>query len=162
MDYEPEADDYRCPQGRAMPLKGTKDYHYGPEGEHTAQTHVYECNDCSGCPVKSDCTWGEGNRSIQFTRDLEEWKQVRTKRMSRGKGKWLSRGRGVAIESVFGLLKHNDGLRRLLMRGKPMVEVEVGLKSLAHNLRKMRTDILDGFKKHLLIAMSLQPAGQPT
>src|SRR5699024_7040948 len=96
MDYEPEADAYRCPQGRAMPLKGTKDYHYGPEGEHTAQTHVYECNDCSGCPVKSDCTWGEGNRSIQFTRDLEEWKQVMTKRMSRGKGKWLSRGRGVA------------------------------------------------------------------
>src|SRR5699024_10898688 len=141
MDYEPEADAYRCPQGRAMPLKGTKDYHYGPEGEHTAHTHVYECNDCSGCPVKSDCTRGEGNRSIQFTRDLEEWKQVMTKRMSRGKGKWLSRGRGVAIESVFGLLKHNDGLRRLVTRGKQTWEREVGRKALDNTLGKRSADI---------------------
>jgi len=34
----------------------------------------------------------------------------------------------------------------------------VGLKSIAHNLRKMRTDILAGLVKHLVRAMSLQPA----
>src|SRR5699024_1780670 len=120
----------------------------------------YECSDCSGCPVKSDCTYGEGNRSIQFTPILEDWKQTMSERMSQGKGQKLSRGRGMAIESVFGLLKHNDGMRRLLMRGNKMVDVEVGLKSLAYNLRKMRTDILGGLTRHLMIAMSLQSEGQ--
>lgn len=160
MDYEPEADQYRCPQDRAMPLKETKDYCYGPGGERTAQVQVYECTDCSGCPVRSECTRGDGNRSIQFIGALEGWKQTMGERMSRGKGQTLSRNRGMAIESVFGLLKHNDGMRRLVMRGKKMVNVEVGLKSLAHNLRKMRGDILDGLTRHLMIAMSLQAAGQ--
>src|SRR5699024_10576405 len=91
-------------QALAMPLKGTKNYHYGPD----AQTH----DKCSCCPVKSDCTWDEGNRSIQFTRDLEEWKQLMTTRMSRGKAKWPSRNRGAAIESILGLLRHNDGMPR--------------------------------------------------
>lgn len=160
MEYEPERDQYQCPQGQAMPLKETKDYCYGPRRQRTAQTHVYECVACSGCPVKSDCTYGEGNRSIQFTRTLEDWKQTMSERMSRGKGKTMSRNRGMAIESVFGLLKQNDGMRRLLMRSKKMATVEVGLKSLAHNLRKMRSDILDGLMRHLMIAMSLQATCQ--
>ena len=160
MEYEPEADQYRCPQGRAMPLKEIKDYQYGPEKERTAKVHVYESSDCSGCPVKSECTHGQGNRSIQFIPDLEDWKQTMSKRMSQGKGKRLSHNRGMAIESVFGLLKHNDGMRRLLMRGIPMVEVEVGLKALAHNLRKMRTDILKLLMLHLIKAMSLQQTHQ--
>src|SRR5699024_4373986 len=160
MEYEPEEDPWRGPQDRPMPLKEVKNYRYGPQKQRKVQTHVYECSDCSGCPVKSDCTYGEGNRSIQFTPILEDWKQTMSERMSQGKGQKLSRGRGMAIESVFGLLKHNDGMRRLLMRGNKMVDVEVGLKSLAYNLRKMRTDILGGLTRHLMIAMSLQSAGQ--
>jgi len=158
MAYDIQSDQYWCPQDRAMPLTQIKDYRYGPDSRQTAQTHVYECEDCSGCPVKSDCTWGKGNRTIQFTRELEDWKQLMEERGSRGKGQTLSRYRGMAIESVFGLLKHNDGMRRLMMRGERMVDVEVGLKSIAHNLRKMRTDILAGLVKHLVRAMSLQSA----
>src|SRR5699024_2250014 len=111
----------RCPQDRPMPLKEVKNYRYGPQKQRKVQTHVYECSDCSGCPVKSDCTYGEGNRSIQFTPILEDWKQTMSERMSQGKGQKLSRGRGMAIESVFGLLKHNDGMRRLLMRGNKKI-----------------------------------------
>ena len=98
----------------------------------------------------ADCTYGEGNRSIQFISALEEWKQVMGDRMSEGKGKQMSRNRGVAIESVFGMLKANDGLNRLVMRGKEMVNVEVGLKSIAHNLRKMRSDIIGRLLTHML------------
>ena len=133
-----------------MPLKKTKPYAYGPQKQRSATTRVYECEDCSGCPVKADCTYGEGNRSIQFISALEEWKQVMGDRMSGGKGKRMSRNRGVAIESVFGMLKANDGLNRLVMRGKEMVNVEVGLKSIAHNLRKMRTDIIGRLLTHML------------
>jgi len=157
MEYDPECDEYRCPQGRRMPLKELKTYAYGPQKKRTSTTRVYECTDCSGCPVKADCTRGEGNRTIQFTPALERWKQVMAERMSAGKGKAMSRYRGMAIESVFGLLKTNDGLNRLVMRGRKMVEVEIGLKSIAHNLRKMRTDILNGWITHMIAAIHLQP-----
>lgn len=156
MDYQLEEDQYRCPQDRPMPLKETKDYHYGPDGERTTPADVYECSDCSGCPVRSDCTWGDGNRSIQFIPRLEKWRLTMRERMSKGKGQRLANQRGAVIESVFGMLKHNDGMRRLALRGKPKVEVEVGLYSVAHNLRRMRNDILKGLRQHLLRAMSLK------
>lgn len=161
MDYHPEEDEYSCPQDRRMPLNQTKPYAYGPDKQRSATTRVYECEDCSGCPVKDDCTYGDGNRTIQFTSELEDWKQVMDKRMSGGKGKRMSRYRGMEIESIFGLLKANDGLNRLAMRGKKMVEREVGLKAIAHNIRKMKTDIKKGILTHIMAAMNLNvlPAG---
>lgn len=156
MDYHPEEDEYSCPQNRRMPLNQTKTYMYGPDKQRSAITRVYECDDCSGCPVRDDCTYGKGNRTIQFTTELEDWKQVMAQRMKKGKGKRMSRYRGMEIESVFGLLKANDGLNRLAMRGKQMVDVEVGLKSIAHNIRKMKTDIINGILTHMMAAMNLQ------
>jgi hypothetical protein len=44
------------------------------------------------------------------------------------------------------------------MRGKQMVDTEVGLKSIAHNLRKMRNDILRGLRSYLMMAKGLQAA----
>jgi transposase len=156
MDYHPEEDEYSCPQDRRMPLKETKPYAYGPDKQRTATTRVYECTDCSGCPVKDDCTYGDGNRTIQFTTELEDWKQVMADRMSQGKGKRMSRYRGMEIESIFGLLKANDGLNRLAMRGKKMVGREVGLTSIAHNIRQMKKDIRNGLLTHMMAAMNLQ------
>ena len=157
MEHDRERDEYRCPQGRRMPLKELRTYAYGPQKQRSTPSRVYECTDCSGCPVKADCTRGEGNRTIHFIPALEGWKQVMAERMSTGKGKVMSRNRGMAIESVFGLLKTNDGLNRLVMRGRKMVDVEIGLKSIAHNLRKMRTDILSGWIAHMFAAINLQP-----
>lgn len=156
MDYHPKEDEYSCPQDRRMPLKETKTYTYGPDRQRSATTRVYECEECSGCPVKGDCTYGDGNRTIQFTTALEDWKHVMADRMSEGKGKRMSRYRGMAIESIFGLLKANDGLNRLAMRGEQMVDREVGLKSIAHNIRKMKTDIKNGILTHIMVAMNLQ------
>lgn len=155
MDYHPKEDEYSCPQDRGMPLKETKPYAYGPDKQRSATTRVYECTDCSGCPVKADCTYGDGNRTIQFTSELEDWKQVMAERMSGGKGKRMSRNRGMEIESVFGLLKANDGLNRLTMRGLKMADIEVGLKSIAHNIRKMITDIKKVMVTHIVAAMNL-------
>lgn len=156
MDYHRQEDEYSCPQDRRMPLKETKTYTYGPDNQRSATTRVYACEDCSGCPVKDDCTYGDGNRTIQFTTALEDWKQVMAGRMSQGKGKRMSRYRGMEIESVFGLLKANDGLNRLAMRGRQMVNREVGLKAIAHNIRKMKTDIKKGILTHIMAAMNLQ------
>jgi transposase len=43
------------------------------------------------------------------------------------------------IEPTFGDIKHNMGFRRFLMRFKPKVTTEVGLVSIAHNIKKIRS-----------------------
>jgi len=41
------------------------------------------------------------------------------------------------VEAVFGNVKYNHGFKRFLLRGLEKTEIEAGLISLAHNIRKM-------------------------
>src|SRR5699024_5805229 len=135
---EPKTDSYRCPQGRRMKFKDTQQYRYA--AGKTTRRRTYECEDCTDCPVRADCCYGEGPRTISFTPRLEQWKNRVSKLLSQNKkARTLMGQRGAQIEAVFGQLKENDRMRRLVMRGKRMVETEVGLKAIAHNLRKMHS-----------------------
>jgi len=54
------------------------------------------------------------------------------------RGRELIDRRKHDIEPTFGDIKHNMTFRKLLLRGIPKVNVEVGLVAIAHNLKKMR------------------------
>jgi len=54
-------------------------------------------------------------------------------------GKSLMNSRKQDIEPTFGDIKHNMGFRKLLLRLKPKVSVEIGLIAIAHNIKKMRS-----------------------
>lgn len=154
FEREPVTDTYRCPEGRVMHFTGIRSYEYGKD--KTTITRRYECEDCIDCPVRSDCCFGPSNRTITFNHTLEAFKKhIRHKLATKSKAKALMRGRGAEIEAVFGQLKHNDMLRRLNMRGNKMVELEVGLKAIAHNLRKMekmlKTTLAAGLKNTMFI-----------
>jgi hypothetical protein len=43
----------------------------------------------------------------------------------------------MEIESCFGDIKHNMNFRRFHLRGKQKVKTEIGLVTMAHNLRKV-------------------------
>jgi len=45
--------------------------------------------------------------------------------------------RPVEVESAFGDIKGNFGVRRFLLRGLEKVKIEWGLYSIGHNMRKM-------------------------
>jgi len=45
--------------------------------------------------------------------------------------------RPVEVESVFGDIKGNFGIRRFVLKGLDKVKIEWGLHSIAHNMRKM-------------------------
>lgn len=141
MEREPAIDSYRCPEGRRLAFRSLGSYEYAPG--KVAPVRRYQSQNCSGCPAQSECTWGNNNRSITINTRLEHWKQCMDQRMKTGKGWRLMQGRGAEIEAVFGQLKQNDGLRRLIMRGRRMVHLEVGLKAIAHNLRKMEKTITE-------------------
>ena len=54
-------------------------------------------------------------------------------------GKALMDQRKWDIEPTFGDIKHNMGFRKLLLRLMPKVNTEVGLISIAHNIKKIKT-----------------------
>jgi hypothetical protein len=45
--------------------------------------------------------------------------------------------RPVEVESVFGQIKADAGMRRFSLRGKSKVELEWGLHCIGHNFRKL-------------------------
>lgn len=141
MDYDPDTDTYRCPEGRPMVLTETADYFYGPQNDRRqTQKKVYQSQDCSDCPVSDQCKKGKSNRTIRFIPNLEAWKQAMKEQYSDPESHLatLARNRGRDIEGIFGLLKENDQMRRLTMRGMDMADLEIGLKAIGHNLRTMQ------------------------
>jgi transposase len=54
-------------------------------------------------------------------------------------GKGLMDKRKWDVEPTFGDIKHNIGFRKLLLRLPPKVKTEVGLISIAHNIKKIKT-----------------------
>ena len=53
-------------------------------------------------------------------------------------GKGLMDKRKWDVEPTFGDIKHNMGFRRFLLRLMPKVKTEIGLISIAHNIKKMK------------------------
>jgi len=53
-------------------------------------------------------------------------------------GRQLLDRRKNDIEPTFGDIKHNMGFRKFLLRLKPKVTIEVGLISMAHNIKKIK------------------------
>jgi hypothetical protein len=98
---------------------------------------IYECEDCSGCELKTKCTKSENNRQIQINNRLNELKQNAKTVLNSEKGIKLRKKRGVEVESVFGHIKSNRGFDRFKLRGIDKVSLEWGLVSIAHNCRKV-------------------------
>lgn len=134
--YDEENDRYTCPNQQQLEFKyrTTKTDKY----EYTREFKVYECEDCSGCPLRSFCTKAkEGtNRKLTVNEKWEQQKEhVRTK-LSEEKTSTIYRQRKIDVEPVFGFLKANLRFTRFSVRGKSKVGNEMGLALMAVNLRK--------------------------
>ena len=97
----------------------------------------YECEECTGCPLKSQCTKAEGNREIHVSLRLLAYRKRAREKLTSEEGKRLRARRSVEVESVFGQLKQNMGFRRFRLRGLEKVKTEFGLVSIAHNMKKL-------------------------
>lgn len=133
--YDQEKDEYICPNNQQLVFK--REFHKKSELGYLSTLREYECQNCSSCPIKSECTRADGNRRIQVNFNLNQYRdQARTNLLS-DQGRKLSIQRNVDVESVFGRLKNNWGVRRFLLRGKEMVNIEWGILSIAHNIAKL-------------------------
>jgi len=132
--YHEEIDQYECPQGKRLVWLKTEPYR--SSNGHESERRIYECQDCSGCPVKDKCTKASGNRRIQIGVELEKYRQQARDKLNSEEGRALRSLRSVEVETVFGRLKQNWGFRRFLLRGIEKVSTEWGILSIAHNIAK--------------------------
>jgi transposase len=133
--YDPEQDQYRCPEGKILSYQGTREY--TTQNGYRTSRRVYQCLECEGCPVREACTKSQVGRQIHYGVDLEAMKKRARERLLSPRGLEMRSLRPIEVEAVFGRLKQNWGYRRFLLRGLNKVKTEWGLLCLAHNMAKV-------------------------
>jgi transposase len=133
--YNAERDEFRCPAGRRLVYRSTRDDTTATG--YRKEQRLYEGERCRGCRWKAACTRGTGNRWLALSFPFERMRARARDNLCSEQGKALRARRAVEVESVFGRLKHNWGFRRFMLRGLDKVRVEWGLLCMAHNLTKL-------------------------
>ena len=134
LHYNQQLDCFYCPMGQPMTLTGTKKRLSNNGFEQFYS--VYTAANCNGCPMRGVCHKQKGNRQIDVNHNLRRLITAARQRLSSEQGIMYRKKRPVDVEPVFGNIKQNKGFRRFLLRGCTKVEVEAGLLSIAHNLKK--------------------------
>ena len=135
MTYDEKNDEYICPAGRRMRPVWIK--RFRTDNGYLTERMVYECEDCSGCPLKEQCSKSKGNRRIQVSKRLQKFREEAALNLRSAKGLQLRSQRSIEVESVFGRIKHNWSFKRFMLRGIEKVKTEWGLLCIAHNIAKM-------------------------
>ena len=135
FDYAPQSDEFICPNKQRLSFLYTGKYKTA--NGYESERRYYGCQNCQGCPLKSQCTQAKGNRRIQVSFKLIEYRRQARENLTSETGKALRKKRSVEVETVFGNIKHNMHFRRFHLRGLEKVNTEWGLICIAHNMRKL-------------------------
>ena len=133
--YLEHDDQFICPNGRSVVFKT---YRTRKNASGWKQDYkIYECEDCSDCPLKPQCTKAKRNRQVHWNPVFEEMKAKAKKALECEENAEIYARRKIEVESVFGHIKGNRSFRRFSLRGLEKVHVEFGIVALAHNLLKV-------------------------
>jgi len=133
---QPDEDVYLCPQGKML--------YFEREVEEISATgyrslkREYRCRECNGCVAKEICSPKSNHgRTLSIGPELVRLRGIAFKKLTSEIEEKLRKRRLAEVEAVFGLLKQNGRLRRFNLRGLEKVEIEWGILSIAHNIKKM-------------------------
>ncbi|UFU00692.1 IS1182 family transposase [Radiobacillus kanasensis] len=134
--YDEIEDAFTCPNDKKLTFRylSNRTDRYG----YTRTYNVYECEDCFGCPLRSQCTKAKegNNRKIYYNEKWENQKAYTRQQLSEKETGKIYGKRKIDVEPVFGFLKANLRFTRMSVRGKEKVEKELGFAFMAVNLRK--------------------------
>ena len=133
--YNEQEDCYFCPMGQRMDL--VKKARRITQNGYVQNKKSYQAQNCAGCPMRGPCHKQKTNRIIEVNPQLVRYKQMIREKLNSETGLKYRSQRPVDVEAVFGNIKYNHGFYRFLLRGLEKTEIEIGLISLAQNLRKM-------------------------
>jgi transposase len=137
--YNEEKDEYVCSNGRELIYLYTRTQK--SKNGYVSTIRVYESRDCQGCPYRDRCIKQtdkpEYNKRININRRGNELKAKTKTNLNSDYGLQMRSLRPIEVESVFGDIKGNFGMRRFMLKGLEKVKLEWGLHCIAHNMRKM-------------------------
>lgn len=122
-----------CPNNKEMKFKyrtAVKGNKYGREEE------VYECENCSNCPLASKCKKTTKNRTIKLNKELTQYHKEVIDNLNSIQGALLRMNRSIQSEGTFGIMKYDRWYKKTVRKGKTSVELEIYLVSIGHNLYK--------------------------
>lgn len=150
MEYDSEYDTYTCRNGKKL----TVDHIRNSKSKtgYVSQKTIYKCEDCNGCPYKSDCIKGnncktsleERTKILQVAKTFLKYRQEDLERILSDDGILFRTNRSIQAEGSFGDLKQDMQFRRYLSKGTSNVLAESTLLAMARNINKLHNKIQKG------------------
>lgn len=112
---------------RTAPVKGNR---YGKTEE------IYQCEDCSGCSLKEQCSKAKGNRTIRLNEELTCFHEEVLNNLNCIHGALLCMNRSIQAKGAFGEMKWNHSYTRARRQGLDGLILETALISCGFNLHK--------------------------
>ena len=156
MPYDPEGDFYTCMNGCQLKACYTKKRKTA--SGYVREETVYRCNDCLGCPHKSECIKGknwkvpeeERFKTLSVSRKFERQRKECLERIVSDEGVQLRVNRSIQAECAFALGKEDQKFRQFLCRGQANVYAESVLMAIAQNIGNLHRRIQAGRLGHHL------------
>jgi hypothetical protein len=135
--YEPEADQYVCPEGRILNLQASKVFTTG----NFYRRYVADPKDCDRCMSRHKCLADrKGSRKSLsvpiFTEGMNLSKQMAGK-IDSAEGRRMYQKRMAIVEPVFANIRIQKRLDRFTLRGKVKVNIQWLLYCMVHNIEKI-------------------------
>jgi transposase len=161
MEYDETNDAYICRNGRELKLEYIRKSK--SKTGYISEKSIYTCEDCSGCPYKSECIKGNNcktpleqrNKVIQVAKKFIRQRQENLERIMSEEGILLRVNRSIQAEGSFADLKQDMQFRRYLSKGIGNVIAESILLAMARNINKLHNKIQNGkTRTHLFMQKS--------
>lgn len=156
MNYVEDEDLYICRNNQKLTVQYIK--HSKSKTGYISDKTIYKCNNCSGCPYKTECIKGnncktpmeERNKVLQVAKKFIKQREENLERVLSEEGILLRINRSIQAEGSFGDLKQDMQFRRYLSKGTLNVLAESILLAMARNVNKLHNKIQTGrTKTHL-------------
>ena len=122
-----------CPNGKEFHFLNTKKI----KGNHYGRTEeLYQCEDCSGCPLKQECCKCEGNRIVRMNKELSVFHKEVIGNLNSVQGALLRMNRSIQAEGAYGGIKWNRAYTRARRRGLNGLLLEISMICCGFNLHK--------------------------
>ena len=135
MTYDKKSDEFTCPNNKKLKYLFTKKDK--TDNGYSQKIRVYECEDCSNCQYKNQCTKSKGNRRISFNKKLSKYKDKAKSNLLSKQGLHMRSQRPEQVERPFAQNKWNKGFYRFLIRGLKKVDTDWAIICMAFNIEKL-------------------------
>ena len=133
FSYDAQQDCYTCPEGQVLPFVGVKQR----TGQPAVRVYRGKGRICRNCVAFAICTTNQRQGRTLEVSPFEAELRAHRAWMATDEAQELYRHRKELVEPVFGILKEQQGTRRLLLRGLEGVRSEWRLLAAAFNLRTL-------------------------